>query len=692
MNHHNLRKAASFASFLLFASCGLGADTSNAISDDSRLTIRSRALPMSPMGSPNPWPRFRFQVRQMPIIIPDNLNGEDRAGMFTNAAVPPLPYLIQDNYTRQRRRDQLPTVQLENAALRAIFYPSLGGRMISLYDKRARRELLFDNPVLQFANLAIRNAWFSGGVEWNGPLYGHSLLTCSPVFAGMVETPRGPLLRLYEFDRALETTWQVDVILPHNDDRLWVHVKAINPNPHDIRFYWWTNIAVPLTRDTRVLSPMDYALSHDFTGNSRLAFPLFDGFDGSRPFNYPYFKSVFFRKPGSQKPWSVCLDDRGRGLSHVSTPTLFGRKFFTWGTGRGGKRWMEFLSEDGHGDYLEIQGGVTPTQLQTRPLKAGESIEWTECISPFAMDAKAAGDPDYAAACAAAGKVIDERVSGSALQEMHQFLSAHADAPVKTLLHRGAAWGKLHEKRTGRKISPGLAFESEAGDEERPWDELLTAGTFSVETLNTPPRSFNVSAGWTTTLQKSVHAHGATWLHHVHLGVAQLEAGAFEEAREQFKSSLALKENALAHRNLALLHERDGNFDAAQSAYKHAWPLCGNDPNLAVEICDFLTRHKRYVAFGAFVKSLPATVAEHERIVLMTAQIALEQGDFASVRRLLQREFCTIREGEVGLTDLWFASHIKEAESRNGRELTAVEKNQLMQQFPPPRQIDFRMK
>ena len=42
--------------------------------------------------------------------------------------------------------------------------------------------------------------------------------SCSPVFAGVVETPRGPLLRLYEFDRALETTWQVDLFLPADGD------------------------------------------------------------------------------------------------------------------------------------------------------------------------------------------------------------------------------------------------------------------------------------------------------------------------------------------------------------------------------------------------------------------------------------------------------------------------------------------
>ena len=232
MNQLLPQTVLAIASFMICA----GSPATRA--DQTSVTSGSRTLPSAPMGVSNPWPQFRFQVPQTQVRGADNLSVEDRAGMFTNAAVTPLPYLMQDNYTRQRQRGQLPTIQIENAVLRAVFYPSLGGRMISLYDKRSRHELLFDNPVLQFANLAIRNAWFSGGVEWNGPLYGHSLLTCSPVFAGTVATPRGPLLRLYEFDRALETTWQVDVFLPPSDDRLWIHVKAINPNAHDIRFYW----------------------------------------------------------------------------------------------------------------------------------------------------------------------------------------------------------------------------------------------------------------------------------------------------------------------------------------------------------------------------------------------------------------------------------------------------------------------
>lgn len=660
--------------------------------DQTAIQVSTRTLPVAALGEPNPWPQFRFQLKGGPVAVPAGLSEEDRAGMAATTAVPPLPYLIQDGYTRERLAASVPTVEIENAALRAVVYPSFGGRLMSLYDKAARRELLFDNPVFQPANLAIRNAWFSGGVEWNGPLYGHSLLTCSPVFAGVVDTPRGPLLRLYEFDRALETTWQVDLFLPKDAPRLWVHVKAVNPGDRDINFYWWTNIAVPMARETRVLAPADYALSHDASGNSRLPFPAFDGFEGSYPSRYPYSKSVFFRKPGAAHAWSACVDGAGLGLSHVSTATLFGRKFFTWGTGRGGKRWMDFLSEDGKGDYLEIQGGVTPTQLQTRPLKAGASIEWTECLSPLALDAKAAHDADYAAACGAAERAIGCDVPAAALREMDAFLAAQADAPLRVVLARGSAWGLLHEQRTGKRLSPGLAFETSLGEEERPWSELLTLGTFSAQTLAERPRSYAVSAGWVSVLRESVKAKGATALHHLHLGVAQLEAGEFGEARKAFEASVALQPNAAAYRNLALLLERGGDLDAAQGAYSRAWRLCGGDRSLAVELGGFLLRHKREAAFDTFVKLAPPAVAAHERIQLMRAQVALSRGDYPDVRELLQREYSTIREGELSLSELWFASFIQEAEKRKGGALTEAEKQGVMEAHPPPRMIDFRMK
>ena len=190
--------------------------------------------------------------------------------------------------------------------------------------------------------------------------------------------------------------------------------------------------------------------------------------DGSYPIHFTSAKSVFFLKPGSRRPWLVCVDGQGRGLSHVSTPTLSGRKLFTWGTGRGGKHWMDYLSEEGQGDYIEVQGGVTPTQLQTRPLAAGASIEWTECISPLAMDAQLRTSRTTPRPATAAAAAVERRVPPDSLREVHGFLVAQADTPVRAVLHRGSGLGALEEKR-GRKLSPGLTFVCEPAADERPW-------------------------------------------------------------------------------------------------------------------------------------------------------------------------------------------------------------------------------
>ncbi|MEI6297439.1 MAG: hypothetical protein WCO84_07430, partial [bacterium] len=39
--------------------------------------------------------------------------------------------------------------------------------MWSVFAKPENRDLLLSNPVYQPGNLALRNAWTSGGIEWN---------------------------------------------------------------------------------------------------------------------------------------------------------------------------------------------------------------------------------------------------------------------------------------------------------------------------------------------------------------------------------------------------------------------------------------------------------------------------------------------------------------------------------------------
>ncbi|MEI6219601.1 MAG: DUF5107 domain-containing protein [bacterium] len=308
-----------------------------------------------------------------------------------------LPYRVQNQYDRDRKPRSFKSAVLENDFLRATFLPELGGRLWSLIHKPSGRELLYCNPVFQPGALAVCNAWFSGGVEWNCCTGGHTPLTCSPVFAARVSGPNGtPVLRLYEFERKLEVPYQLDVMLPDNSPWLFVRVKLTNPTAQPLQMYWWSNIAVPETPDLRVLSPADGALRWSYEGKmDRIPMPYdSEHNDFSYPVNSPGSADFFWDIPANQRKWEAALDGEGKGLVHASTAALLGRKLFVWGMGPGGRHWQEFLSVPDQ-PYIEIQGGLMPTQGQKLPMAQGTEIAWVEAYGLMEADPKLVHGVDW---------------------------------------------------------------------------------------------------------------------------------------------------------------------------------------------------------------------------------------------------------------------------------------------------------
>ena len=75
------------------------------------------------------------------------------------------PYRQYNSYTRELKEKDIKIAVLENDYLKAVFLPEYGGRLWELWDKTTGKNLLYTNDVLRFSNLAVRNAWFSGGVR-----------------------------------------------------------------------------------------------------------------------------------------------------------------------------------------------------------------------------------------------------------------------------------------------------------------------------------------------------------------------------------------------------------------------------------------------------------------------------------------------------------------------------------------------
>ena len=168
----------------------------------SELRVTTWTMPAAGLGAENPLPPLLTPAALTRVEPSPHLPFDDQRYLGWGCAPSLLPYRLQDGYDREKQPRDFLALVLENEHLRATFLPELGGRLWSLVSKPDERELLYVNPVFQPANLAVRDAWFSGGVEWNASIPGHSPLTCSPLFAARLSRPDGtPVLRQYEWER-----------------------------------------------------------------------------------------------------------------------------------------------------------------------------------------------------------------------------------------------------------------------------------------------------------------------------------------------------------------------------------------------------------------------------------------------------------------------------------------------------------
>ncbi len=649
-------------------------------------------LPMAHLGGPSRLPRFRWQQPIPDKATPPSrgLSVDEASHAFDWGKDSILPYRVYDDYDRAQKPADMPLIALDNGKLRVTVAPQYGGRIMQLYDYGLGRDLVFRNPVFQPANLAALNAWFSGGIEWNGLIPGHTPFTCAPVFAGVIETERGPVLRIYEFDRIVEATWQIDLFLPADEDRLYVHGRLVNSAPTEKLAYWWTNVAVPVSPGMRVISPTDYAIEHVLPGNelARFAFPDPDRFDGSYPGLWKGATSVFFRKPAAERLFIAALDKAGTGLAQTSTATLTGRKFFYFGTAVGGQHWMDYLARKGEGDYIEIQAGITPTQNQRFVLGAESELHWTEVYGGLSVDPAAAHCESYAVAERATAEAVDRRFPKTALADVNGFLTRISRLPVDRRLAEGAPWGRRQEKLTGKPLADGLDF-SVSGTGDTVWDELAETGMVSTENLSRIPTDFAVSDLWRVALERSAVRQGATWLHDVLLGIAALDREDMTSAKNLFERSVAARPTWLGLRQLALI---ETDADKAEQFYLFASAPGDAPPELAVEIVQFLLAKGRFATLEAFLAKLAPDVAAQERIVLARASVAAERGDLDTLEALLKVEFATIREGEDLSVDLWAALQKGRLTQVLGRVPTPAELETHEKAHPLPEHLDFRMR
>ena len=611
-----------------------------------------------------------------------------------------LPYRMQDGYRRVLRPRTFRVAVLENEILRATFLLELGGRLRSLLHKPSGRELLAVNPVLQPANLAIRNAWFSGGVEWNVGLIGHSPFTCAPLFAARGAGPGGtPVLRLYEWERIRRVPFQIDAYLPDGSPVLFLHVRITNPNRTEVPMYWWSNIAVPETADTRVVVPADHAYRLGGGGLERVEIPVLEGQDVTYTARAPHGTDYFFRIPEGQPPWIAALDGTGRGLVQTSTDRLKGRKLFLWGQSPGGRRWQEFLSRPGH-SYLEIQAGLATTQAEHLPMPAGAEWSWLEAYGLVEAGPAVVHGSNWGAAWRAVEAGLEAMIPRAHLEQEFARSKETADRSPQEIIQHGSGWGALERLRREAAgepamCSPALVFpEQSLAREQQAWLCLLREGRLPPGDPETGPESFLVQPEWRTLLETRIREHDAGhWLAWLHLGVMRGYAGDLDSAREAFNTSLASRRTVWALRNLALLAWIEGRMAEAADLMEGALRLRPDLLQAAVECGRLLIEAGQPKRWLEMLPWLPAPVRKTGRIIAIEGQAALRAGCLKRVEEILAAPptVADMREGEVSLTDLWFGLHEQRLSMVERRPVDEDLKARVRREFPSPPEIDFRM-
>jgi hypothetical protein len=698
--------------------------------------VSSVSIPGVEYIGENPLPALRDPEPHREAADTGTLRPQDKVDLGKNIGPRVLPYLSQDRYGRERKIRNLKTIVMDNGILRAEFLADFGGRLRSLYDLRKKRELLFANPVLQPGNLAIRNAWLSGGIEWNVGQLGHTFSTCSPVFFARVrEKDGGECLRIYEYERQKRVFWMLDFRLPEDSEFLRLHVRLINDQDEAVPMYWWTNIAVPEDPATRVFSSSEDVLytdaaaagewreKHRDDGEALRRPPIFYGhgtmphidnergrtfdFDASIPRNFPHSMDFFFQNPPDiQSPWETAAYGDGFLFFMRNTQPLRCNKMFCWGNGRGGRFWCDYLSEAGKGDYLELQAGIAPSQIHGYTMAANSEISFTQFFGSMEAEAPEKLYRPWEEARAYAESLMERTLKGEtvlAAGARYKALAEEAPAGLE-LLHTGSGWGALEalrrKRRGGKALPRGLVFpESTIGEAELPWLSLLETGKLPPPDERGLPGSYMTDLAWKPLLEKAParidgRATGAA----NHLALMLWENLRGGEAVALWKRELESgrpggAEAALIRRNLAAAARHLGDPRAALDHLKGAFALEKGelDQAFAEEYMRALLHFKDFAGTWDLFKALPEKTAAAERLRLLAAQAAVELGEYGFLDDIFSRELAVIQEGETTLTDIWFKAEAQKIAKKRGVPCTEETLEEARKTLTPPKHIDFRM-
>lgn len=650
-------------------------------------------MPAASMGDLNPMPDIKnVSYIHAGYHVTEKVTKEEQEYIGKGMIPTLLPYQIQDGYNREKTKRAFKAAVLENDLVKVVFLPEMGGRLWSIFDKKGNRELLYVNPVFQPGNLGLRNAWFSGGVEFNVGIKGHNPLTCSSMWCAVDSTPKGDVLRMYEFERIRGVVYSVSAYLPDDSPVLYIKCRIENTTNETKHMYWWSNIAVPETKGTRVLVPADDSFlcfyNADHYELDKASIPNHNGMDVSYPGNIPSSRDFFYKIPKDNYKWIATADEDGNGLLQCSTNELIGRKLFVWGQSQGGRNWNEWLSEEGSA-YIEIQAGLAHTQLEHIPMEGNSVWEWTEAYTSLNHSAEIMHG-DYVNAVNEVEKYMIDRLG---TPDKITFPSEDEVTETK-IIYKGSDWGAVEERIRNEKISSHYTFPTYDDIETRQWKILLDTNTFPAPDVNDTPKSYVVGDFW---LDKLKALPEQNWFSLLHIGVIEYANANLENAKKAWEESIAMTKSPWALRNLAMLYKNElGDLAKARKYLLEAFGLKKDCRALLGELAALLTTDGGDEMWLEIYTLLSDELKNTGRLRLYRAIALINLDRLEEAAEIINGDFVMsdIKEGELSVSFFWFELYRRLYAKENGIEYDPNNKELIKDadaKYPLPKKVDFRM-
>ena len=597
-----------------------------------------------------------------------------------------FPYKMQNMYNRELKQTECRTAILENDYLKATFLPDMGGRLWSLFDKKAEKELLYKNKAIRPGNLAVRNAWVAGGIEYNVGIVGHGPFTCDTMFTAKTSLGDGtPVLRFYEYERIRGIVYQMDFFLPDDSKTLFARIRVVNPRDEMVPMYWWTNIAVKGDSKSRNITNSTVSYQNKKHTISKCPVPISEGIDITYPVNIPVARDYFWKVDPEGRKYTAFIDENGNGFVQHSTSRLRGRKLFVWGQGEGGARWQRFLTSDGcDGKYFEIQAGLAKTQYECIPMPPNTAWEWLEGYSSISTD-KEKIHGNWTDARAETERALNGIITENTMEELLKATHDMATSPAETVIY-ASGWGKLEnlrrEKAGEKQMTPYLDF-GETDEEQDVWLSLLENGNFPKTDNSKLPVSWMWQKEWTELIYKSDDCY----LKNLHLAAIKFVECNFKEALSFGISALEMERSPAALFVISQVYRQLGDITVTANLAIELGRLMPYDISVMRHVLETVLAAGMYNEVIKIYKALSGELKADGRTTLIYCYAMLKLGNPRLAYEIMTANggisVADLREGDNTISNI-YTEIMEQLAILNGETFDT-------ENFEIPEKFDFRM-